>query len=1105
MQACLRPLGVCSSSRFYASKYAILTRRLGTRNSHIPPPFPPPQNPQWVRLDALPDPVKNDHSDGVLETTGLPPAAVKQNESLTREAQSTPLDDILSVSEAQSSLAEQLSDRPTVKVKPFRMRPGQSSKMRNFLPYTDSLKEVILRDTDPKLVDVTPTLAGRRPPLLVFGHRTARNWAAGGRPAHSAGRRPPFLAFGNRPPRAAAHATTPASESTSTPTRVAPHERGPSSSVALVDLPPIPPGDVTGIQMWITTRASRYKGETNNKDENWRLGATIHFRTPAAAEDFRATPLLLEVSPPPSSTPLGSTNSISSTTAGRAQLRTFPSPEHAEEWSPDELVRLAGETPVWRHAAMTPPATLDPRALPFEVAESEDLDMEGVAVDASEEGANEETEEQEQLRERAEVLKSMWDRLETKIEPARQAPIDVEVDVSSSGVEIDGEQAEDARATSQSPTIRSSEGGAMWVKAAEREAGVDMEATQSQSQSVWLPKSDFTKKRRKEKAIFALTKVLAVLSANSNEGALAYRGEGAEGVSEAGMEVQGRSTDVEVDLDAHPPTPLTKEELKRRRKKGKIALRGLQSFLEGRDLDTAVEKELDEKETKKLLALAKAKEVQDDVVASKVGADTGETTAAAANDLLRSLLEVRGETRPVEKKLNRKEKRKEKQRLLALAMAKEVQDHDGVASNVDADIAQTVPSASAEEDTLDLGSLKQRAQQQLLSSPNDTSSILVSVPLHPVHDSDKHHTPQRVTRWLALRVPGSGVPVFASPPPEPDYASPAEAPEEEQDQGPEEQGGEEQDTSVELYTALLRKALARERALEASLRHARAEAQEGGRWRRRVRPRRRWVEEAEDELGVGEGESQGEEGGTGAWAYELHALVAFADTQAAARARTVVPVQVPAYADSGVRFVTEPWREALGGTPTVDPGSETMSHSDGAREGWARRLAREHRTEARAREREKERERQRGAAEGTWGKERLSEIRERLRRAQRREEWEREREAAWARGGAREAARLQVGEDTGMESAAAAGSEVSEDDSESDTDSEESSGSSSSSSDSSDSESEDSDSDSEESESEDLSLDEGEPSHQNDAEPASGPTPPSSLEPARALPYVARF
>ncbi|KAJ6544060.1 hypothetical protein B0H19DRAFT_1267367 [Mycena capillaripes] len=288
------------------------------------------------------------------------------------------------------------------------------------------------------------------------------------------------------------------------------------------------------------------------------------------------------------------------------------------------------------------------------------------------------------------------------------------------------------------------------------------------------------------------------------------------------------------------------------------------------------------------------------------------------------------------------------------------------------------------------------------------TGLVISVPVRIVqtHEAEmrwiKNARPTD-TRWLALRVPGSGVPIFASDPSAPsgDPVAPPAAEE-----------PEHEDPTVQLYALALRKALARERELERDLQAARTEAQERvletarataeaqvradfgafgaleGVWIRGVRVRAPAPRGApQGDVGTAE---MGGEGEAEPWVYEMHALVAFAEAQAAARARTVVPAQVPAYARAGLRFVSDPWREALGGSAEAElPG--------GAREGWARRLEREHAAEALARKREKERERQRGAAEGTWGKERLSEIRERLKRMQRRTEREREREVAWAR------------------------------------------------------------------------------------------------------------
>ncbi|KAF7355695.1 hypothetical protein MSAN_01487300 [Mycena sanguinolenta] len=240
-----------------------------------------------------------------------------------------------------------------------------------------------------------------------------------------------------------------------------------------------------------------------------------------------------------------------------------------------------------------------------------------------------------------------------------------------------------------------------------------------------------------------------------------------------------------------------------------------------------------------------------------------------------------------------------------------------------------------------------------------------------------------------------------------------------------EEEDEQKDPIVERYATAFRNALARERELEAELRRARVAAQEHtlavarteaeaqvradfgrfgaleGVWVRGTRVRAPAPSGASGS-GAGSQDESTAKREREKWVYEMHALVAFADTQDAVRARTVIAVQ-PRYAGAGLRFVSQPWAEAIGGLRWEEQthldvgGGVKPREADGAREGWARRLEREHQAEARAREREEERERQRGAAEGTWGKERLDEIRERLRRAQRRMEWEREREEAWAR------------------------------------------------------------------------------------------------------------
>ncbi|KAJ7783015.1 hypothetical protein B0H16DRAFT_1877468 [Mycena metata] len=292
-------------------------------------------------------------------------------------------------------------------------------------------------------------------------------------------------------------------------------------------------------------------------------------------------------------------------------------------------------------------------------------------------------------------------------------------------------------------------------------------------------------------------------------------------------------------------------------------------------------------------------------------------------------------------------------------------------------------------------------------APEQTSTppepMIVSVHVVPIPNYQPiDHLRPTTTRWLTLRVPGSGVPVFA-PPNAGDAHTLDEA-----ETTPE---SEHEDEAAAAYARALRKALARERELEAMLRRQSADSQERalelarttaeahvradfgafgaleGVWVREVRAPPSTLSELEGRVKTAIADED-------VSMYELHALVAFGDVAAAARAFTIVPVQIPAYAKSGLRFVELPWREAMDWrhhsvSPTI-----SSQETDGARAGWARRLEREQRAEALMREREKERERQRGAAEGTWGKERLSEIRERLRRIQRREE--REREAAKA-------------------------------------------------------------------------------------------------------------
>ncbi|KAJ7188409.1 hypothetical protein C8R46DRAFT_1054692 [Mycena filopes] len=311
--------------------------------------------------------------------------------------------------------------------------------------------------------------------------------------------------------------------------------------------------------------------------------------------------------------------------------------------------------------------------------------------------------------------------------------------------------------------------------------------------------------------------------------------------------------------------------------------------------------------------------------------------------------------------------------------------------------------------------------------PAEVPPMLVSV--QPKQESShRRGFPPTTTRWLTLRVPGSGVPVLMPGAPNVPISALSEMQAE----------LEHQDPAAAAYARALRKALARERELEEILRRRSAEAQERalqlarmtaevqlradfgawgmleGVWVRGVR--RKPVGEGDDATSM----------------YELHALIGFSDVIVAARAVEVVPVQNPSYAKSGLRFVEMPWPEARNWrhhsvSTTVGSEEAVSEESDGAREGWVRRLEREHRTEALMREREKERERQRGAAEGTWGKERLSEIRERLSGSSRREE----RKTAY------EAHARRTASDSDLESESDSGSSSSSDsDSDSESDSE---------------------------------------------------------------------
>ncbi|KAJ7159436.1 hypothetical protein C8R46DRAFT_370515 [Mycena filopes] len=288
--------------------------------------------------------------------------------------------------------------------------------------------------------------------------------------------------------------------------------------------------------------------------------------------------------------------------------------------------------------------------------------------------------------------------------------------------------------------------------------------------------------------------------------------------------------------------------------------------------------------------------------------------------------------------------------------------------------------------------------EETLTFPAAHSRMIFSV---RVRFSQPRSTPSpdipfSCTRWISLRVPG----VPSLPPRSPEKTSdpPSEA-ESEPDSEP-----EYDDETVTVYARALRKAVGRERELEAALRHQEAEAQE------RALELACLTAEAQlradwGALGTLEGvwvrakPAQSKQAPVidSSSARELHALIAFSNAKVASDAMSIVPVQKPVYADSDPHFAQMvpktilEWRHHS--IPASHPVVRDGEGAGGARDGWVRRLEREHRAEVLMREREKERERQRGAAEGTWGNERLSEIRERIRRMQRREEREREQAA----------------------------------------------------------------------------------------------------------------
>ncbi|KAJ7099302.1 hypothetical protein B0H15DRAFT_819811 [Mycena belliarum] len=398
----------------------------------------------------------------------------------------------------------------------------------------------------------------------------------------------------------------------------------------------------------------------------------------------------------------------------------------------------------------------------------------------------------------------------------------------------------------------------------------------------------------------------------------------------------------------------------------------------------------------------------------------------------------------------------------------------GPVADVDADLDDIFPTAGDPP----LAQMAHNGLDNAMAQPSNLVVVAMSLSFHQQFSPSilASYTSRGVTRWLALRVPGPSLPGRA-PAPKSEAVNPEPA-------APEDD--EHADPVTALYAHALRKALARERALEAELRDVRAKQAEALRTEAVARVRADfcpfgalegvWVRAARVPVTVADGEEP-------IWKQELHALVGFADAHAASRARTLLPVQVPAYAGAMLRFVREPWREALDPAYKGGTGADhEVSVLGGAREGWARRLQRERAAEASARVRELERERERGAATGTWGLERLSEVKERLRRMQRRAERERALAAERERERAAYQARTHVVSSVTSE---VAGSDSDSSDSGSDSDSDSDSDSSSSSSGS------DSDSDTEGMEVAEAEAADMPHSDAGDAQPK--------------IPYVARF
>ncbi|KAJ7478660.1 hypothetical protein B0H11DRAFT_2234118 [Mycena galericulata] len=736
--------------------------------------------------------------------------------------------------------------------------------------------------------------------------------------------------------------------------------------------------DVLGLRTWVMKdrmHAEKKQARDENRESThaspWGAGGTIHFRDAATARAFCAEPLLLEVVPPPTSA-----SSSSSILAPRPVIRIFPPAAEASAWSAERLERLAKaarlgnleDMKVIMSSAGASEDESDSRAPDrapkvgalHQFAETQRVaeeELERKAMEAeldliSKLGLDPESTKEQEAHEKAQVLKKMWSHLE-------------DVDIGPDG-----------RIRAQLVDVRGPD-GRMPVPAEEAVASREAD---SQTSAEYV-------------------------DAELDERSLAlHQDYDVEGEIEASVKVS--ATDAPLKED--PYLSLLMDDAEEAEGIEASGWTSLLSNEEARQVDHAEEGDGIETTHDAFLL-----SVVDQPPAQRMNADEAAEGIKASRDTSLWSNEDQPPAYQVDDEEVAKGDGKDASPEITLRYPFTAEGEDVIRAHIRLQEEEriTAPLTSTRSRRLLQGAQPPEGpappEQPPQSPPLEIRGISLECTHHPsyalpVLDSLSHIG---AARWLALRVPGSGVPIGA-PAPAPNAQGNADA-----------HAEEAPDPTVQLYALALRKALARERELEGTLRRAREEATAHaaaearmaamaqvradfgtfgaleGVWVRGVRVRRPETERAAPEIEMeGESESAAEK----EWVYELHALVAFSDVHAAVRAKKSLPLQIPAYGQAGIRYVTEPWREALEGRVpsdlerTVDAqageGEGEVEILDGAREGWARRLERQHQAEARARERERERERQRGAAEGTWGKERLSEIRERLQRMQRREQ-----------------------------------------------------------------------------------------------------------------------